>query len=162
MATKKSARTTRARVRRKTALQLRAQGLTFEAIGVRLGVSKQAAQKSYNVAMAALADETKADAEHLRTLELVRLDEIQAGLHPKSAKGSHLAAAAEMKVMERRARLLGLDAPKNLELSGPNGGPVEMMARVVMLPPLDAPPTSDSAAGALAPEPGPSNPVPGE
>jgi hypothetical protein len=35
-----------------------------------------------------------------------------------------------MKCMERRARLLGLDAPTRQQLSGPDGGPVRLEAQV--------------------------------
>jgi len=43
--------------------------------------------------------------------------------------GDPRAISTAVRVMERRARLFGLDAPT--ELSGPNGGPLQVMKQVI-------------------------------
>ena len=54
------------------------------------------------------------------------------------------------------------DPPKQLELSGKDGGPMqtEVVARVVVLPALDAD-TDSTTRGSVAPEPGTADPVSG-
>jgi hypothetical protein len=57
-------------------------------------------------------------AEELRTMEVARLDQMLLGLWPKAIKGDTWAVDRVLKIMERRAALLGLDAPVKRELSG--------------------------------------------
>lgn len=42
--------------------------------------------------------------------------------------------AGVMKCVERRCRILGLDAPKRQEFSGPGGGPIEVKGYVIVSP----------------------------
>lgn len=103
--------------KRDAILKARMKGLTFADIGKQLGVSKQAAHKTFALAMEALAAETRGTAEQYRNLELARLDEMQAGLHANAMSGDHLAATALIKIMDRRAKLLGLDARAELDVT---------------------------------------------
>lgn len=105
----------RATVRRKTALGLRLQGLTFEAIAEKLGVTRQAAHAAVTSELDALAAESRADAEKLRDLELARLDAMLSALWPAIKRGSQGAVDKALKVCARRARLLGLDAPTEIK-----------------------------------------------
>lgn len=105
----------RATARRKTALDLRLQGLTFEAIGARLGVTRQAAHAAVTLELDALAAESRATAEKLRDLEVARLDAMLSALWPAVKRGSQGAVDKALKVCARRARLLGLDAPTEIK-----------------------------------------------
>jgi hypothetical protein len=57
----------------------------------------------------------------VRELELTRLDAMLLPLWRRVQAGEEKAIDRALRIMERRARLLGLDAPTRGELSGPEG-----------------------------------------
>src|SRR5262245_18532903 len=99
-----------AAVRRKGAIDLRLQGMTYREIAQELGVTPTRARQLVSEALAALQKDTAESAEELRRLELDRLDQLQSGLWEEAADGNLKAVGAVLKIMERRARLVGLDA----------------------------------------------------
>lgn len=105
----------RSAARRKTALELRVEGLTLEAIGAKLGVSKQRAHQILAGELAEVATARKGLAEHQLEAELAAIDFVLRGMAPKVAKGDAKAGATYLRAMERRAKLLGLDAPDKHE-----------------------------------------------
>jgi hypothetical protein len=109
---------------RRQCLELRRSGLTYEEIGSRLGITRQGAHKHVKRALEQLAATTAEDASALRTLELLRLDRYLAGLDTSATNGDVGAVHAALKLAERRAKLLGLDAPTKQELTGKDGGPL--------------------------------------
>lgn len=91
------------------ALELRKGGATFEQIAREVGYSDgSGAAKAVSRALADTIQEPAAD---LRRLELERLDSLLAALWPKAIDGDAQAVDRCLRVMERRASLLGLDAP---------------------------------------------------
>lgn len=164
------------------ALNLRIAGKTLREIGDALDMTVPGARK---VILRALkrSDEAmaKQGAKH-RELEAQRLNAMMAhlwdlamgGVHvtPKiGADGSVRKTAEEasveaqnkavdriLRIMERRAKLLGLDAPTKTELTGKDGGPVATTAQVVVLPPLDDN-SSEDATGPVAAKSWTSNPL---
>jgi hypothetical protein len=104
-----------AAVRRKEAVDLRIEGKTYREIGQELGVTPTRARQLVAEALAALQKDTSESAEELRRLELDRLDQLQSGLWEEAAGGNLKAVGAALKIMERRARLVGLDAPTRTE-----------------------------------------------
>jgi hypothetical protein len=104
-----------AAVRRKEAVDLRVEGKTYREIGQELGVTPTRARQLVSEALAALQKDTAESAEELRRLELDRLDQLQSGLWEEAAGGNLKAVGAALKIMERRARLVGLDAPTRTE-----------------------------------------------
>ena len=104
--------------RRKTALQMRIEGKTFEQIGRALGITKQAAHESVGRELELAARDNRAHAQHALQLELDRVDFVLRSLTPAVIKSDPKAAQAYLKAMERRAKLLGLDRPEKHELSG--------------------------------------------
>ncbi|MEU4228278.1 hypothetical protein AB0F17_28625 [Nonomuraea sp. NPDC026600] len=54
-------------------------------------------------------------ATETRELELIRLDRLQAALWPDAMTGDTTAARTILRVMDRRARLLGLDTAKTIK-----------------------------------------------
>jgi hypothetical protein len=70
-------------------------------------------------ASSAFADEK---AESLAELKLLRSEAWRAF---ENSKRDPKFIASILSILERRAKLLGLDGPAKLELSGPNGGPIE-------------------------------------
>lgn len=112
--------------RRKTALQLHVEGYTFEAIGKHLGVTRQRAHQLVTEELDAAAKERSALAMKALDTDLERIDFVLRSLAPKVTKGNDKAAAAYLRALDRRAKLLGLDAPTRTDttLAGPDGGPV--------------------------------------
>lgn len=96
--------------RRKQAVLMRQAGATYEAIGEKLGISPQAAHKTVDKALTKTQRETSEAADKVRQLELSRLDAMQAALWLSAVKGNHGAVDRILRIMERRARYLGLDA----------------------------------------------------
>jgi hypothetical protein len=96
----------------KQAVDLRIRGLTFAQIGEACGVSMSAAYQ----AVTRYLEETRAisreGAEEIRRLELDRLDRILATIGPLAEGGDLAAVDRVLRLQERRAHLLGLDAPK--------------------------------------------------
>jgi len=103
------------------ALQLRKAGLPYHAIGQQLGTTSQYAFKLVKAALANLRTRCADETEDLRQLELERLDTMLMGLWTPAARGDHAAIDRVLKIMERRARLLGLDAPAKIAPTSPDG-----------------------------------------
>jgi hypothetical protein len=101
------------------ALQLRKSGESFASIAKKLGYASSAG--SYKAVMTALIDTLQEPADELRDLELQRLDEMQLGLWPLAENGNLGAVDKVLKIMERRAKLLGLDAPQKIAPTTPDG-----------------------------------------
>lgn len=110
--------------RRQRALDLRCAGAGYRAIGKELGVSHVQAFRDVQQALDEINTKTRQKAEHLRDLELQRCDKMTLALWPKLRAGDEKAARALVAVMDRRAKLLGLDVPQKHELTGADGGPL--------------------------------------
>jgi AcrR family transcriptional regulator len=120
------------------ALELRRKRWSFDQIGAELGVTAGAAFRYFREEMARLASVTHETATELRQLETATLDEAEKALLERIRNpavdrfgevepvSGHVAAL--VRVQERRAKLLGLDAPTKLEHSGPDGGPIQVAA----------------------------------
>jgi hypothetical protein len=91
-------------------LELRKAGWTFERIATHLGyASKSGAWKAFDRAMTATLQEP---ADELRRLECERLDTLFGAMYEIAVtKGSARHAEVCAGLMDRRAKLLGLDAP---------------------------------------------------
>jgi len=104
------------------ALDLRIDGATYRQIGAHLGVSECTAYHDVQDELGRLDAIGKEKAERLRELEIRRLDALTMALAPGIQSGDVRAILAAVRVMERRAKLLGLDGPQRF--AGPDGGPV--------------------------------------
>lgn len=93
------------------AVELRTQGWTYQRIADECGVSVSTAY----AAVVRYLEETRAvsreHAEEIRRLELDRLDRMLAAFGPRAEDGDAAAADRVLRIQERRAKLLGLDAP---------------------------------------------------
>lgn len=113
-----------AKVKAAKALELRMEGKTFAAIAEEAGYNSP--QAAYDAVKRSLDAITRQPATELLTLDLERLDAMW-GIHFLNAQAGDVnALSACMRIMERRAKLLGLDAPAKQEVSGPAGGPIEL------------------------------------
>jgi hypothetical protein len=102
------------------ALDMKRRAFSYEEIAVKLGYS--AAASAYNAVQRALTNLQVEPAEDLRKLELIRLDGIarryEAWAKESEDTGVNPDPRADLlliKVMERRHKLLGLDAPTKVE-----------------------------------------------
>jgi len=64
------------------------------------------------------------DADEIRQMELERLNDMLKALYASATRRNPDYGAIDrvLKIMRRRAELLGLDAPQRQEISGPEGG----------------------------------------
>ena len=89
------------------AIGLRTEGFAYSEIAIRLGfASKSSAWKAVQRGLDRVEVE---EALRLRRLEGLRLDRLQRALWPAAMKGDVKAVQAILRIMERRARMFGLD-----------------------------------------------------
>jgi hypothetical protein len=103
-----------ARDRDVKALDLRIAGATYRQIGQQLAVSEKTAYYDVQDELGRLDKVSRDKAERLRDLEGRRLDVLQLALAPAIRTGDPRAIAAAVRLMERRAKLFGLDAPTTI------------------------------------------------
>lgn len=100
--------------RRTKAVRLRISGASYQQIGDQLGVTDSAAHKLVKQAMEAKARDTAAAAEELRHLEDLKLDAMELAITRQVAAGNLGAVDRQLRIMDRRAKLWGLDAPTKI------------------------------------------------
>ncbi|MFJ4413005.1 hypothetical protein [Streptomyces sp. NPDC088925] len=87
----------------------------------------RAACKDVRTALAERITELDEQVDELRAVEVERLDRLFFVAYRKAVREGELPAIDRaLRVMERRARLLGLDAPERREITGAEGGPVHV------------------------------------
>jgi hypothetical protein len=104
--------------RRTRALEMRKAGASYRRIASQLGVSVKTAHDDINAELLDLREQTQQDAQTVKDLELQRCDAMTQGLWTAVETGDPKAVMAAVRVSERRARLIGLDAPAKTELTG--------------------------------------------
>lgn len=95
------------RRRQLEALELRKQGLGYQAIADRLGYKN--VSSAYQAVQAILKATLREPADELRRIEAERLDSLMTAVYRRAQDGDEKALDRVLRVMERRARLLGLD-----------------------------------------------------
>jgi len=95
----------------KTAVEMRTRGHTYQQIADACGVSMSAAYKAVCTYLEQTRAIAREAAEEVRRLELDRLDRMLAAFGPRAEDGDGGAADRVLRIQERRAKLLGLDAP---------------------------------------------------
>lgn len=93
------------------ALDLRIEGASYRQIARQLDVAVKTIYMDVQGALGELDTLNGEKAERLRELEARRLDALQLPLAPAVRAGDPRAILAAVRILERRARLLGLDAP---------------------------------------------------
>jgi orotate phosphoribosyltransferase-like protein len=100
----------------KNVLKLRKMGLDAQQISGELDMPLDRVKNIISNALKALAKEMKGQAEQIRSLELTRLDELQTAIWTDCMDGKLTAIDRVLKIMERRSKLVGLDAPERLDI----------------------------------------------
>jgi len=131
-----SARAIKTQERQLEAFKLRRAGATYQEIADRLGYADRGTVHRMVLDEMALLSLTYAETvDHVRQMEVARLDDLLLGLMRRLAKLDTLSPSehaqvvqAALRIQERRARLLGLDKPTLVEHSGA----VDSIAQLVM------------------------------
>lgn len=130
-------------VRRTELLKLRRQGVPYDDPRVEnLGYSSPAtARRDLNRALEAHRQDESLEVANYRQMENERLDALLQAAWPQATTPSPVfdkegevihhaldmrAVDTVLRLMDRRAKLNGLDMPVKAELSGPNGGPMQV------------------------------------
>lgn len=94
-------------------LELRRAGFTFQRIAEEVGyATPSGAQRALERIMTRNLPQAP---EEFRWQELDRLDRMQVALWPRAMKGDDRAINTIVRLMERRARLVGIDAPQRIQ-----------------------------------------------
>ena len=94
-------------------LELRRAGLTWQSIAEETGYADHTG--AYAAYKRAIKRTMQQPADELREQELDRIDRLQLAAWPNAMKGDTKSIMTIVKLMERRARLLGLDTPIKIE-----------------------------------------------
>jgi len=105
------------------ALELRRSGRGYVDIAKALEISKSHAHRLVTEAMRETKAQITADVADMKAEQLSRLDGMLAGLWPAARKGAVGAVDRVLKIEERRAKLLGLDAPVKHAVGGDKDAP---------------------------------------
>jgi hypothetical protein len=126
--------------RRIAAMELRLSGATFEKIAAAMHVQfpgrlpknydKRQAWQDVNRELEKLTARRVKAAEQLLQLELERLNKLQVKLWVRAQDGDLKAMDRLLKIIERRSRLLGLDAPVKADVTS-KGEPITMVEIVI-------------------------------
>jgi hypothetical protein len=94
------------------ALRLRATGMSFEKIAKELGYRGH--QGAHRAVTTGLEKTLREPADELRTLEAERLDRMLEGIWEKAINGGTWQIDRVLSIMDRRAKLLGLDTNNDI------------------------------------------------
>src|SRR5262245_6416294 len=101
--------------RRAEIVRLRVEGRTLQAIADEIGLSRSAVHESLTNELKKLADRSQEAAAAYRELTLARLEALFAAVWPKVQDGHVPSVNAAVSILDRQAKLLGLDAPARQE-----------------------------------------------
>lgn len=133
--------------KRRQAVELRLRGNSYVDIARELGITAQAAYQTVSAALDEARKELREKSKELRELEADRLDilyrKVADAVMPDDSPIDPKLIETALKIMERRAKLLGLDAPTKVAGTGP-GGSIPLGHFV-----LNGPPQTDDDARAF-------------
>jgi len=95
--------------RRRQAIELRRDGLTFAAIGAAMGITPQSAHELVQSAIREFKGETESQVANLRQVEMERMEAIHEAIFPMCLEGDRDMIDRWIKLSTRKAALLGLD-----------------------------------------------------
>jgi hypothetical protein len=121
-----SERRIRAAQRRVEALNLRLEGRRFREIGEAMGVSEQTAHRLVTTELKRLNAVRAEQAAELVRLQSERIDALLQAMWPKALAGEAVAVNQVLALLQRQARLHGIDAPVKKEIGNLNGTPFKL------------------------------------
>lgn len=93
-------------------------GRTVTQLAADWGVSHGTVRKDIDYAFTLLKQSVMQDATDLRALQLERLQQMFGAIYPAMLAGDTAAANTVLGILKREADLLGLDAPKKIDIEG--------------------------------------------
>ena len=111
----------KAETQRLKAVQLRLAGASYAQIGQQLGCAKSHAFYLVSTALARTRARTEETTEEMRALDLSRMDAMLLAIWPLAVAGNLFVIDRVLKMLERRAKLCGLDAPSKVAPTTPDG-----------------------------------------
>lgn len=121
MSSKTGSRAVQRAERQAKCVQLRKAGFTYQEISSQVGITRSAAYKLVAAAMAEHKTTSAQETQELRALEAARLDHATRSIWTQVLNGNHGAIDRLLRIMERRAKLLGLDMPTKVSPTSPDG-----------------------------------------
>lgn len=132
--------------KRQKAIDLRRKGYSYREIAAEIGATHGYCYKLVSQALKRIREETNEIAEDARQLELDRLDKLWMHAYQAVEAGDIGAIDKAVKVMDRRSKLLGLDAPARHDITGTLISSPEWVAlRGVIVTALEAFPEAQAA-----------------
>jgi len=113
--------TLEAKKRRERILQFKLSGLRQSAIADQEGISPAAVSKIVKKINEELDSGNDEMANEMRVLENARLDRLTQTLWPNALRGAKTPIDQVIKIMERRAKMNGLDMPTKIASTTPDG-----------------------------------------
>jgi len=122
----KPGRIAEAEERRKQVSALLTAGVPYRVIAEQLGVVPSTICEDVKRILERLREQQVVYGKRYQSLQLARLERINAANWRKAVEGDEKAGELCLKVHDRISRLLGLDAPQRQEVTGYGGGPVQV------------------------------------
>jgi transposase-like protein len=116
--------------KKRKALELRKAGATYEQIAQSIGLADPS--NARRTVQAAIKDIYAEPAAEVLAIELARLDAMLLGIYSKAKAGEVSAIDRVLKIMDRRAAYLGIDAPKESILTANVANATPAEARKIM------------------------------
>jgi len=134
-------------------VRLRAAGLTFEEIGTQVGyASRSGAKEAYDAALRYWGRES---VDQLRTIEGERLEQLWRYTFgrilstPETTDEFVKLVNTAVRISGQRSSLFGLDAPKQVEVTGENGDPIKTDVGAMLVERIRALGYTDGFDGAI-------------
>jgi hypothetical protein len=106
---------------------MRQHGYSYEQVAEHFEISPASARA---LVKHAIEHAIREPGQEVIDLELSRLDQLYRVAFNKAAVGDVSAINQCLNIMARRAKYLGLDAPEKKEVTGANGGPVQLASEL--------------------------------
>lgn len=106
----------RPRIRQEMALDLRIRGCSYREIGVAMDISGKSAFYLVKRARDRINKEVNEKAEMSREIELAGMYKMRAALWPRIEKGDTAAIQQNLTINTRISKLMGLEAPQQIEM----------------------------------------------
>jgi hypothetical protein len=123
-------RAVKTREQQRQAVELRKGGASYLEIGEVLGVKNTRADNIVMAAIDELGTITREGAAQIKQMELEHLNSMHMSLWPQ--RKNPRVVDSLLRIQERRARLLGLDAPTKTAVTDADGGPVQFVLKSIL------------------------------
>ena len=105
---------------------MRIKGMRIDDIADELEMSPGGAYSAIDRGLESLRKQNDDRAKQLRDIQYLRLEELLEAWWPKAINGDGKALDRVIKLLEREAKLVGMDGASRFEISGPDGGAIEV------------------------------------